>query len=57
MPVTEGHWTDYLEPDESVELDDIQLGILQHKEAIAKLRARERKFLDKGTSRLRRACK
>ena len=57
MPVTESHWTDYLEPDEAVELDDIQLRILQHKDKIAELRARERKFLDKGTSRLRRAQK
>jgi hypothetical protein len=48
------HWTDYLTEEESVELDDIQLSILKHKEKIAALRKRERRFLETGTSRKRR---
>lgn len=49
------HWTDYLEQEEAVELDDIQQRILQHKDKIADLRVRERRFLEKGNSRKRRA--
>lgn len=49
------HWTDHLTEQESVELDAIQLTILKYKDRIAELRKRERRFLEKGNSRKRRA--
>ena len=57
MPVTESHWTDHLTEAEGVQLDDIQLRIHKYKEKIAILRKQERKLLETGTSRKRRAQK
>jgi len=57
MSVSDSHWSEFLKPDEEKELDRIQLAILKNKDDLAELRRRERKMLELGTSRKRRAAK
>lgn len=54
MSVSTTHWTDHLTPEESLILDDIQVSIVRVKDQLTELRAKERRYLDLGTSRKRR---
>lgn len=49
------HWTDFLEPQEAIALDALELQILANKEELAELRKTHRAMFEKGTSRRRRA--
>ena len=51
------HWTDFLNDTESRQLDEIELAILRNKDELRELRKKQRKFLESGTNRMRRAVK
>lgn len=57
MSVNDEHWTDYLNPIEQREVDEIELAILANKDEATALRKKHRRWLEIGTSRKRRAAK
>lgn len=53
---TKDHWTNHVsEPDEAKRLDDLELSILTHKDAIKELQRERRKIIHAATGRMRRA--